>query len=158
MTAIISSPPTLIVDFSIDFLGSDDTALLTDASFGASIVAIDAGLEVTDLHHTVIPFQGAACWGAYDASLDAAFVIDTLHPNVTILDPGSGAVKGALQYDDSAMGGFDTAIYSNWMYVLAGDSSVVVLDLNSQVQVQHYGLGAYGPAGHWQGMAIYPTS
>ena len=155
---VISSPPTLIMDFSIDFLGSDNSALLTDPSFGGSIISISFDLKVTDEHHTTITNQGAACWGAYSARFDSAYVVDSGHPNITILDPSSGAIKGVIQYENSAKGGFDTAIDRDWMYVLTGDSGVVVIELGNDggKQVQHFELTGQGPQGNWQGMAVWP--
>lgn len=86
--------------------------------------------------------------------------MDAGNPNITLLDPVSGDIKGAIQYEADAMGGFDTVIDRQWLYVLTGDSSVVVIDLeaNRGKQEQHYSLAAQGPAKHWQGMAAYPAS
>lgn len=165
MKPVISSPPQLLMDFSIDFLGRDDSALITDPAFGASIVSIAyPSLTVTEKHHIVVPGQGAACWGAYAPRFDSAYIIDGDHTNITVVDPASGATKGVINYEAQAKGGFDTAIDRTSMYVLTGDSSVVVIDLagskykNESMQKQHYSLAKEGVAGHWQGMAIYPSS
>lgn len=54
------------MDWSIDFLGDDNRALITDPDFGASIISIAyPNLEITEMHHIAIPNQGAACLGAY---------------------------------------------------------------------------------------------
>ena len=165
MKPAISRPPGLLVDFSIDFLGCDTSALITDPAFGASIVSITyPSLEVTEARHVSVSNQAAICWGAYSRRFNSAYLIDAGNPNITSLDPVSGSIKGAIRYDPQVMGGFDTAIDRTSMYVLGADSSVVVIDLagsnhgKEPVQKQHFSLAAQGVAGHWQGMAIYPSS
>ena len=162
---VINHLNVLKVDFSINFLGYDTRALVTDASFGASIVEIAyPSLEITELHHIVVANQVAACWGAYAPRFDAAYIIDAGSPNITVVDPESGAIKATIELQRQGMGGFDdTAIDRTWMYVLGGDSSVVVVDLEGSnygkvpTQVQRYDLAGEGPTGGWQGMAIYPS-
>ena len=158
-TPIVSQISDLILDFSINFLGSNNRAMITDPTFGASFVSIGSDLKITETKHTVIPNQGAACWGVYSKRYDAAYVIDAGHPNITLLDPGTGAIKGVITYEAAAKGGFDTTVDREWMYVLTGDSSVVVLHLSGDggKQVQKLSLGKYGPVDHWQGMAVWPA-
>ena len=166
-TAVVNSIEAIKVQFSMDFLGCDDRALVTDASYGASIVEIAyPSLTISEKHHIVVPYQGAACWGAYAERFNAAYIIDSARPNITVVDPESGAQKAVITYDMSEKGGFDTAIDRTYMYVLTGDSShasVVVIDLEGSnhgevsSQVQKYSLAAEGVPTHWQGMAIYPS-
>lgn len=157
--AVISSPSALILDYSLNFLGSGTSALITDPTFGASIVNVDSDLTVTETHHTKIPDQGAVCWAAYSRHYSSVYVIDSDHTNITALDPVSGAIKGAIQYQSDALGGYDTIIDRQWMYVLSGANSVVVIDLEESggTAVQQFGIEQEGPAGHWQGMAVYPA-
>ena len=77
-----------------------------------------------------------------------------------MLDPVTGNFKGAIQYDSSAKGGYDTITSRQWLYLLTGDSSVVVIDLerNGGQEAQHFSLGGEGPPGQWQGMAAYPAN
>jgi len=161
---VTNSLAALKMDFSIDFLGRDTSALITDPSFGASIVEVAyPSLEITELHHIVVPNQIAACWGAYAPRFDAAYIIDAGNTNITVVDPESGVMKGVIKLEMSAKGGFDTNIDRTWMYVLTGDSSVVVVDLEGSnpgkvaAQVQKYDLASEGVKGHWEGMAIYPS-
>ena len=156
---VISSPSKLILDYSIEFLGSDSTALITDITFGASIVTISNTLEISESDHIVIPNEGAVCWAAYAPQFDAVYVDDSNHPNITILDPATGNTKGTIQYDSSAIGGFDMVVNRQWLYLLTSDSSVVVINIESNggKQVQHYSLQGEGPSGQWQGIATYPA-
>ena len=164
MHPVINNINTIPMDFSIDFLGSDDSALITDPSFGASIVEVEyPSLKIREEHHIIVANQGAACWGAYAPRFDAAYIIDAGHPNITVVDPESGAIKGVIKYDAKAKGGFDVAIDRTYMYIRTADSSVVVVDLEGSnhgkvsTQVQKYSLAKEGPVGHWQGMAVYPS-
>ncbi len=137
--------------------------MLTDPAFGASILSISADFDITEKAHIPIPFQGADCWGAYAPRFNSAYVIDAGNPNITVVDPASGAVKGTIAYDASAKGGFDTAVDRSYMYVLAGGDYVVVLDLEGSHegvvarQVQQFDLAGLGPRRQWQGMAVYPS-
>ena len=158
-TPVVSQISDLILDFSINFLGSSTLAMITDPTFGASFVSIGSDLKVTETKHIVIPNQGAACWGVYSRRYDAAYVVDAGRPNITLLDPASGATKGVIEYDPAAKGGFDTTLNREWLYFLTGDSSVVVVHLDGSggQQVQKYPLAEYGPVNHWQGMAAWPA-
>ena len=162
--AVVNRIDALKIQFSMDFLGSDDTALITDATFGGSIVEVAyPSLTISEKHHIVVPFQGAACWGVYAERFDAAYIIDSIRPNITVVDPDSGAQKAVITYDKSAIGGYDTAIDRTYLYMLTAKGSVVVIDLEGSnhgevsAQIQKFSLAAEGDPRHWQGMAIYPA-
>ncbi|KUJ20110.1 uncharacterized protein LY89DRAFT_682894 [Mollisia scopiformis] len=164
-TPMISSPSELVVDFSIDFLGSDSSAVITDASYGASIVSISPTFSVSVAVKTVIPNQGASCWSAYSSRFNTIFVMDGGNPNITLLDPATGAIKGVEVQDAAGKGSFDAKVDRNFLYVLRGGASVSVLDLTglvgkgtSGMQVQSLDLSALGSRALWTGMAIYPSS
>ena len=156
---VISCPPKLVMDFSISFLGSDTSALITDPTFGASIVSITPSLQVTETQHVTIPSQGASCWSVYSQQYNSVYVIDAGNPNITILAPGDGGIKGVIQYEVDALGGFDPIISRQWLYLLTKDSSIVILNLDSNgtSEVQHYTLASEGPPSQWQGMSAYPA-
>ena len=82
---IISSPSALILDYGMSFLGSDTSAVITDATFGASIVNIGPNLTVTETHHTTIPNQSAVCWSAYSRHYGTVYVMDAARTIVTAL-------------------------------------------------------------------------
>lgn len=160
---VITSIPDLIVDFSLNFLGSDNSALLTDPSFGASILNIPSSLQVTEKAHTAIPLQGAACWGVYSSRFNSAYVIDAGRPNITVLDPASGTIRGTIHYNTSRGGGFDAATNGRYLYVLTGVPTIIVIDLTGSNsgktphEVQSFDITALGKIKNWQGMATYPS-
>ena len=85
-------------------------------------------------------------------------MVDAGHPNITLLDPASGATKGVITFDTAAKGGFDTVINRQWLYALTGDSSTVVVrsEANGGKEAQKFPLANYGPVGGWQGLAAWP--
>lgn len=157
-TPVVSQISDLILDFSINFLGSNDRAMITDPSFGAAFVEIGSDLSITETNHIVLPNQGASCWGAYSPQYDTAYVIDAGHTNITLLDPASGAIKGVISYEAGAKGGYDTVINREWLYTLTADSSVLVVHLEEHggKEVQKFPLANLGPVGDWQGIAAWP--
>ena len=158
-TPVVSHPPQSVLEFSINFLGDDSSALVTDPGFGASIMTIASDFTVTEKDHIVIPREVATCWGAYYPRYQSAYVIDGAQPNITVVDSLSGTIKGAIQFEADAIGGFDTIIHKKFMYLLTGDSSVLVIDLSEGLGsvIQKYSLAQEGPAGEWQGMAAWPN-
>ena len=68
-------------------------------------------------------------------------------------------IKGVIQFQADAKGGFDTIIDRQWMYILSGASSVVVIDLEKSggTPIQQFSIAYEGPAGNWEGMAVYPA-
>ena len=158
---ILSKKSDLIWDFSIEFLGSDNSALVTDPTFGVSIVSITPGLELVEMHHTAIPFQAAACWSTYSPRFDAAYVMDAGAPNITIVNPHDGSIKGVIQFEKTnPLGGYDVATDRDWLYFLAHDSSIIVVNLegNGGKETQRFSLGSEGKPNQWQGMAVYAGS
>ena len=161
--AVINSLPDVILDFSMNFLGSDGRLIITDPSFGASIVNVSPKLTISEDKHVAIPNQGAACWSAYASRFNSAYVIDAGHPNITIVNPASGAIKGVINYNATAKGGFDTAIDRTFMYTLASTPSIVVINLmgsdsgKTPTQLQLLDLSSLGSRQGWQGMAVYPS-
>ena len=147
---IISSQSKLVLHIGINLLRSDGSALITDSSFGASIVNVDSKFETAEVHHVSLPNQGAACWATYMLHHDAVYVIDAGHANIALLDPVSGDIKGAIQYETDTMRRIDTIPDRQWLYLLTADTSVVVVDFedNGGSELQHYSLEGEGQPKH----------
>lgn len=163
-TAITHVINDMIAPFGSAFLGSDSELLVTDASFGASILKVTSSFDLIETAHTAIPGQGAICWGTYSARFNSAYIFDVTTPNITVLDPVTGAVKGQIDMVPSSLGAFDNAIDRTWMYVLGGDDSVEVISLlgsnhgKMPTQVQKFDLTGFAVRKGLQGFAIYPSS
>lgn len=165
-TAITQQIGDMLVIFGSAFEGSDSELLVTDASYGASIVHVGPppSFELTETAHTIIPGQVAICWGTYSSRFNSAYIFDAGSTNITVLDPVTGAVKDKIIMDPTAKGAFDNAIDRTWLYVLGGDASIEVIALLGEnngvtpTEVQKFDLSYIGSRKGWQGFAIYPSS
>ncbi|MCJ1476467.1 hypothetical protein MMC13_005133 [Lambiella insularis] len=160
-TAVISQIPDLLVNFGGNFV-NDDTIASIDASFGVAILKVSPTFQITEEVHTVVPGQVAICWGAYAPRFETFYAPDTGSTVVTEIDPATGAIKEQWSYDPSAGNPFDFAIDRTWMYVLTGNASVVVIDLEGSNHgkvpylVQNLDISEGGSKKMYQGMATYP--
>jgi hypothetical protein len=161
-TPIVSRPSELLIDFSVSFI-DDFHAVITDPSYGAALVDVSWDFKFSVQNKIVIPGEGATCWSVYAPRFDTVFVIDAGTPNITLVDPASGAKKGTVVLDAANKGGFDSQIDREYLYVLRGTPAISVLHtggLNEGVipkEVQTFDLSAYGPRMGFQGMAVYPS-
>jgi hypothetical protein len=160
---VVSRPSELLLDFSVSFI--DDThAVISDPAYGAALVDVSWDFKFSVQTKIVIPGEGASCWSVYAPRFDTVFVIDAGHPNITLVNPASGAKKVQVVMDAANMGGFDSQIDREYLYVLRGTPAISVLHTDSPNQgvipkeVQTFDLSAYGPRMGFQGMAIYPCS
>ena len=112
----------------------------------------------------------ATCWVAYSPFHQAAFVIDALQPNITIVNTGTGDVEGVFHYPTGQFGGFDSMVQRKWLYTLSDDQTdpkIEVFDIEGvnngkePVLVQGYdlfeGVGGFAPAPSWMGLDVYPS-
>ena len=142
----------------------DSHAVITDPAYGAAFVDVSSDFTVSVQTKIAIPLEGATCWSVYAPRFDTVFVIDAGQPNITLVDPATGAMTGAVQFDAANMGCFDSQIDREYLYVLRGTAAVSVLytdSLNQGVmpkEIQTFDLSALGPRMQFQGMAIYPSS
>jgi hypothetical protein len=161
---IISRPSELFVDFSISFIGSDSRAIITDPAYGASIVNISPDLEFSVETKIPIPGEGAVCWSVYSERFNTIYVFDGANPNVTLIDPSSGAIKGVIAETPSAGGSLDSQIDRQFLYTLKGNPYIAVADNTGlthgklPTQVQLFDLSSLGPRTGFEGLAIYPSS
>lgn len=160
---IISRPSDLLLDFSISFI-DDSHAVITDPSYGAALVDVSWDFQFTVQTKIVVPGESATCWSVYAPRFDTVFVIDAGSPNMTLVDPASGAKKGTLTMDAANMGGFDSKMDREYLYVLRGTPMVSVFDANGlshgalPKDIQTFSLSAVGTRINLQGMAVYPSS
>jgi hypothetical protein len=153
--AVVSRPGGLVLDFSLNFIGSDARALVTDPSHGASFIDISSSLAATLAARVEIANQTATCWGVYAPAFGAAYVFDGASPDVVVLDPSKGAIKGIMRGLKEAGGSFDAVAVGAYLYVLAGKPGISVFDLNKSQVAKFVDLGGLGKRDGWQGLAAY---
>lgn len=162
-TPTVSRPSQLLIDFSLSFI-DDSKAVITDPSYGASLVDISWDFKFTVQTKIVIPGEGAICWSVYSPRFNTVYIIDAGTTNITLVDPQSGAKKGTVVLDAAHNGAFDSQIDREFLYMLRGTPAVSVLSNDGlthgvlPTEVQTLDLSALGSRQGWQGMAIYPSS
>lgn len=159
---VISRPPELLLDFSLNFFDIDTKGIITDPAYGASIVSVASNFSVTVDKRVAIPGQGATCWSAYSSRFDAVFIFDGGKPNITTLDPKTGDVKYTITGAVGRGGSFDSVVSGEFLYVLQGAAGISVFSLLGSVGngktpklVQSLDLSGLGSRQGWQGLAVY---
>lgn len=159
---IVTQIDGLTMDFSAVFL-DQSRMLITDPSFGISVLDLGGDLTFTQLVRTVIPRQKAICWSEADFNLGYAYAIDAARNQLYKINVNTGAHEGNIHVNGDGIaadkGIFDSAIdsESNLMYSLIGGNGVIVVDLKAEKQVQFLDLSSFGDRQYYQGMAIYPA-
>lgn len=159
-SAVISQPAGVILDFSLTFLGSDDSILITDAAGEAYILAVSSELHVSVKNDVVLPAnEGLACWGVYVPSLGDAYVMSASIANISIVNPSTGVVKSTILLPAGDMGAYDSAADRTFLYSLTNIASISVVNLAADPPyvAQNLNLSSIGPRKTWQGMATYPN-
>ncbi|RFU32215.1 hypothetical protein B7463_g4108, partial [Scytalidium lignicola] len=161
---VISQPSELALDFSLNFLGDDSKAVVSDPSFGVSLLHISFDFKVSVADRVTIAGQSAVCWTVYAPRFDSIYAIDAGNPVITIIDPWTGTIKDTVHTDAADMGSFDSKADRTWLYSLRSSPAVSVTSLagsnsgKTPSVVQNLNLTSLGSRQGWQGMAIYPNS
>lgn len=159
--AVVSRPDGLAIAFSMSFLESDGRAVITDPSFGAALVDVSRGLEVSVATKVPVAGEGAICWSVYSARYETVFIFDGGVTNITMVNPHTGAIRGAVVGAAETKGNLDAQALGQFLYVLNGAAYVSVVD-NSALghgkiprEVQNFDLSSLGSRQGFQGLAVY---
>lgn len=158
---VVSRPPELNHDFSLSFL-DDSRAVISDITFGASIVDIGPDFKVTNKVKVTIPGQMASCWTVYAPEYNAIYVMDAGTPNITVLDPATGDIRYMLDGPSDGEGAYDAIRSGQFLYNLLGTAAIAVYDLSGSKGpsgrvpklVQTLDLSSLGSRQGWQGLAV----
>jgi hypothetical protein len=162
-TPIISRPAGLLVDFSISFLEDDSRAIITDPTYGASIMHISENFEFSVATKIPIAGEAAVCWSVYSQRFNTIYVFDVGVSNITIIDPWTGAIKGTIAQAASDKGSVDAAIDKEYLYSLKSGPFINVIDNDgldhgvTPKQIQSFDLSSLGSRQGFVGLAIYPS-
>ncbi|KAH8895516.1 hypothetical protein GQ53DRAFT_856173 [Thozetella sp. PMI_491] len=159
-TPVVSRPPELHGQFSMSFLGRDSRAVVSDLTFGASIVDISPSLVVTEEIIVNTPNEQLACWTVYDPSHDSIYVMDGGMDNITVVNPGSGEVRYQLEGVSGSNGVFDAKQDRDFLYTLLGIQKIAVYNLTGSPAVkptllQVLDLSSLGNRRGWEGLALF---
>jgi hypothetical protein len=146
-----SSPDGTAVLFGSSIMPNDPSSLfVTDASFGAAVMTVDATGVATVKAAQPIDGQSATCWATISDATNSAFVTDVGVNRVVEMSLDDASIIN--QVDLSANGDpglIDLKAAGNFVYALSPgngttESAVTVLDVSggqgSAKQVQHFGL------------------
>ncbi|KAI4194093.1 MAG: hypothetical protein LQ350_007982 [Teloschistes chrysophthalmus] len=172
---VVTSMPNLTLFFSMNFLGSDQRMIVTNPvvnATGAAVFDIQyPSLKATLETNIVIPDQIASCWVTYIPQFSRyAYIIDAARPKITAFDPRNDQVKDITTYqippNSTGIGGVDTRLDRNWLYLLTNDPNGPKVDVFAVQQggpglkmVQSFDIfSSIGKIPAWQGLAIWPSS
>jgi hypothetical protein len=126
-------------------------------------VEVDSKYDVSVREKVVVPGEGAICWSLYSHRFGLAFVFDGGKTGITMIDAGSGNIRGTIQGAAETKANYDAQTYGHYMYVLNGAAFVSVVDYSglawneSPKEVQNFDLSALGSRQGFEGMAVYPS-
>ncbi|KAF2846865.1 hypothetical protein T440DRAFT_404848 [Plenodomus tracheiphilus IPT5] len=159
-----SSPAGTAVLFGSAVMPNDPNSIfVTDASFGAAVLSLDAKNQATVKKAQAIDGQKATCWATISPATNSAFVTDVGVNHVVEMSLQDASILGNLDLSANGDPGLiDLKAAGNFVYALSPGNgttpaAVTVLDVSggqgSMKQVQHFELS--GMAGkNAQGMAV----
>ncbi|OBT57099.1 hypothetical protein VE04_02169 [Pseudogymnoascus sp. 24MN13] len=157
-----SSPAGTAVLFGSAAIPGSTSLFVTDASFGAAVLAVDSSDKTTLTGKGVIADQSATCWVAISDVTGNAYVTDIAVNHIVEMSTKDASIISST--DLSANGGTgltDIASGGNFLYALsAGDgkakATVTVLDVSGGKvkQVQYFDVSSTGAGKNAQGMTL----
>ncbi|OBT75017.1 hypothetical protein VF21_06325 [Pseudogymnoascus sp. 05NY08] len=157
-----SSPAGTAVLFGSATIPGSTSLFVTDASFGAAVLAVDSSDKATLTGKGVIADQAATCWVAISDVTGNAYVTDIAVNHIVEMSTKDASIISST--DLSANGGTgltDLASGGNFIYALsAGDgkakATVTVLDVSGGKvkQIQYFDVSSTGAGKNSQGMTL----
>ncbi|KAI1635006.1 hypothetical protein F4809DRAFT_651503 [Biscogniauxia mediterranea] len=143
-----SRPAGLLAPYSITFLDNDDTqAVVSDAVFGATFIKVSyPSLEATTTKSVVISVTSAPCWTVYAEKLEIVFLLAVFDPAPIAVDVEKQDIKYTISAPPETLGGFDSVVYGDYLYVLQGSAGISVfkIDADGWKLVQNLNLTSLG--------------
>ena len=112
--AVATSLPTVILDFSLSFLGNDFDLLVTDPAIGAHILSVSSTLKISDSLPINVTYQKAICWSHFDPQSETVFLIDAASSNITVVSAVDGSVVNTIDFNGK--GATDTTMVGLSLY------------------------------------------
>lgn len=157
---VTSSIATVSVDFGFAFGESESSVLVSDPTFGGSVVNINpTTMQTSELKHTKSSLN-ASCWASYSPTTKMGYTTDAGLPQLGEFDLQTGELKQIIQTDAAFMGGFDTVFDGAIAYFIAAAPSVGAFDVQQKKTIQNLnlqGVPNVDDRNFWQGMAMWPS-
>jgi hypothetical protein len=159
---MMSSPEGTAVLFGSAAIPGSNDIFVTDASFGAAVLSVDAatGMAMVKGERGVIEGQAATCWATISAATNTAFVTDVAMNRLVEMSIADASIVGEIDLSANGDPGLiDLRAAGNFIYALSPgnnetEAAVTVVDAMSKQQVQHFKLGSLGVGANAMGMAV----
>jgi hypothetical protein len=165
-TPIVSSIPGMHLNFGFTFL-SNSQVLITDFPDYVIATVDPTTFNVTADSIVTVPGAIGLCWSVLSTRFNTIFLSDGFGPNITMVDPTTGATKGTLVLDAAGEAGLDLVVDRTYLYVLRGNNDISVTDLTGlnskgttdvtfEAEIQNFEV--VGNRTGFTGLAVYPSS
>lgn len=164
---VVNTIPGMHLNFGFSWL-PDNRVIISD--FPDYVVAtIDpTNFTMTATNNVTVPGAMGLCWSVYSPRFDTIFLSDGFLPNITMVDPTTGEMKGVIVQNPDGNSGVDMSIDRNYLYVLRGNSNITVHNLtglNSKGKAnltidntEFQNFVVEGNRKGFTGLAVYPSS
>ena len=156
-----SSPQGTAVLFGSSSIPGSTDIFVTDASFGAAVLAVDGPTGAATVKGKgVVDGQMATCWSTVSSASGSAFVTDVGINRLVEMSTADASIQGVIDLSENGDPGLtDLRAAGNFIYALSPGNgttkaAVTVVDALSKRQVQHFDLGALGFGKNAQGIAV----
>jgi hypothetical protein len=114
-----SSPAGTAVLFGTALIPNSSNIFVTDASFGAATLSLNAANVATVSASTKIADQAATCWATISSVTNSGFVTDVAVNHLVEIDTTSGKLIKELQLSNGNPGMIDLEAAGNFIYALS---------------------------------------
>ncbi|KAI1385484.1 uncharacterized protein F4822DRAFT_345507 [Hypoxylon trugodes] len=133
-----TSPNGTAVLFGSQVIPGTNNLFVTDASFGAAVLSVDAKTgQASVVRKQAIDGQVATCWSALAPATGSVFVTDVAVPRVVEMSPKDASIISEIDLSAGGDSGFiDLKAAGDFLYVLSpgngtGSAAVVVMDISA---------------------------
>lgn len=154
-----SPPGTAVLFGGVNAPGPHDL-LLTDASFGATLLKLDPATDKISVQQkTIINGQQATCWAAYSEARESFFLTDVAVNRLIELGADGSEIISSLDLNSGDPGLTDIQVSGRFVYALSPGNgttpaAITVVDSFQGRQIQHFVLDRLGAGKRSQGLAI----
>lgn len=157
-----SSPAGTAVLFGSAASPDSTSLFVTDASFGAAVLAVDSSNKAILTGKGVIADQSATCWATISAVTGNAYVTDIAVNRIVEMNTRDASIISSTDLSSNGGPGLtDVTSGGNFIYALSAGNgttktAVTVLDVSggNVKQIQHFDVSSTGAGKNSQGLAL----
>lgn len=157
-----SSPVGTAVLFGSAVIPDSTSLFVTDASFGAAVLAVDSSNKAIVAEKGVIAGQSATCWVTISAVTGNAYVTDIAVDHIVEMSTRDASVISSTNLSSNGGPGLtDVTSGGNFVYALSAGNgttktAVTVLDVSggNVKRIQHFDVSSTGGGRNSQGLTL----